>query len=66
MREPNFGWAYPPGAENDPRAPYNQTEEDGDACEICGLEPSGLDGLCLDCARDEADIRRWEERRDRD
>jgi len=23
-----FGWSYPPGAENDPYAPYNQTDED--------------------------------------
>lgn len=25
---PDFGWNYPPGAANDPRAPYNQIEED--------------------------------------
>jgi len=26
MRHP-FGWDYPPGAEHDPNAPYNQKEE---------------------------------------
>lgn len=26
-----FGWAYPAGAEHDPRAPWNQP----DACEAC-------------------------------
>lgn len=31
---------YPPGAENDPRAPWNQVEEDaepieGEECEVC-------------------------------
>lgn len=24
MSRSPFGWDYPPGAENDPRAPYNQ------------------------------------------
>ena len=23
----NFGWDYPPGAEHDPRAPWNEREE---------------------------------------
>lgn len=32
-----FGWDYPPGAENDPNAPYNQVDEDDiETCEICG------------------------------
>ena len=26
----NFGWSYPPGAENDPYAPYNQDCDDYD------------------------------------
>lgn len=26
MRRNKFGWNYPPGAANDPNAPYNQTE----------------------------------------
>lgn len=26
MRHGVFGWSYPPGAENDPNAPYNQRE----------------------------------------
>ena len=25
-----FGWSYPPGAANDPYAPYNQTDDDDD------------------------------------
>lgn len=25
-----FGWDYPPGAANDPEAPYNQTDEEDD------------------------------------
>jgi hypothetical protein len=29
-----FGWNYPAGAENDPRAPWNQVDE---KCEECGL-----------------------------
>ena len=23
-----FGWSYPPGAENDPHAPWNEREEE--------------------------------------
>lgn len=26
-RTPDFGWSYPPGAANDPSAPYNQTDD---------------------------------------
>ena len=29
-----FGWSYPPGAENDPFAPWNQ-EDPPDACPVC-------------------------------
>jgi hypothetical protein len=28
-----FGWSYPPGAENDPNAPWNQVEG---PCAVCG------------------------------
>ena len=28
-----FGWSYPPGAEDAPSAPYNQTDE---PCSDCG------------------------------
>ena len=45
-----FGWDYPAGAENDPRAPWNQDDDDG--CEDCGLLPD-------DCDCDE-DIDRYE------
>lgn len=31
-----FGWHYPPGAANDPNAPYNQSDI-GD-CPICGSD----------------------------
>lgn len=40
----NFGWSYPPGAANDPNAPYNQ--EDG-ACDICGNPVDSC--LCPEC-----------------
>ena len=39
-----FGWSYPPGAENDPNAPYNQTDA---PCEVCGLFPD--DCICPEC-----------------
>ena len=32
-----FGWSYPPGAANDPSAPYNQDADD-DSCVACGNE----------------------------
>ena len=28
-----FGYSYPPGAENDPLAPYNEVDE---MCVVCG------------------------------
>ena len=31
-----FGWSYPAGAENDPNAPYNQS--DHDPCPHCGAD----------------------------
>ena len=37
MRDP-FGWAYPPGAERDPLAPWNERDEDDDTS---GDEPDG-------------------------
>lgn len=40
-----FGWSYPPGAANDPMAPYNQS---GPPCEVCGKDPAGGPGGC-DC-----------------
>ena len=30
-----FGWDYPPGAEHDPNAPYNQVDA---VCEVCGAD----------------------------
>lgn len=32
-----FGWSYPPGAANDPMAPYNQVEDD-EHCVFCGAD----------------------------
>lgn len=32
-----FGWSYPPGAANDPMAPYNQQEDDVH-CVYCGVD----------------------------
>jgi len=70
MTDP-FGWDYPAGAENDPRAPYN---DPGDPpCEACGMAgcccprcrvcdwpfPAEqiVDGVCLECQED-GDARR--------
>lgn len=41
-----FGWSYPPGAANDPNAPYNQQEG---PCEVCGKG-------CDDCICPECDL----------
>lgn len=46
MREGIFGWSYPPGAANDPNAPYNQTDEG--PCDVCGQNIYG-DCICQDC-----------------
>lgn len=44
MRNPDFGWWYPPGAANDPNAPYNQEDP---PCEVCGQWPD--DCVCPEC-----------------
>ena len=44
MRGGIFGWSYPPGAENDPMAPWNQVEH---PCEIC--EKDIDDCECPEC-----------------
>jgi hypothetical protein len=36
-----FGWSYPPGAANDPNAPWNQTDEG--PCAVCG---NGVEDCC--------------------
>ena len=43
-----FGWSYPPGADHDANAPYNQ---DDPPCEVCGKFLDGDDGSgeCCDC-----------------
>ena len=40
-----FGWSYPPGAANDPFAPYNQTDP---PCEVCGALDVD-DCVCPEC-----------------
>jgi hypothetical protein len=40
-----FGWSYPPGAANDPNAPWNQQ---AGPCEVCGLEVED-DCICQEC-----------------
>ena len=45
MAHSKFGWSYPPGAANDPLAPYNQ---EGGPCEVCGQNPDG-DCQCSEC-----------------
>ena len=37
-----FGWSYPPGAANDPNAPWNQEEG---PCEVCSKPVD-----CCECA----------------
>ena len=44
-----FGWSYPPGAENDPYAPYNEAEP---PCAICLKDCQYCD--CPTCPRCEA------------
>ena len=39
-----FGWSYPPGAANDPNAPYNQEDL---PCDICGQDVD--DCICPEC-----------------
>jgi hypothetical protein len=39
-----FGWSYPPGAANDPNAPYNQQDP---PCAVCGQMEDGC--ICPEC-----------------
>jgi hypothetical protein len=47
MRRRLFGWDYPPGAENDPNAPWNERYDD-EWCEDCGVDP-------CECEEEKAD-----------
>jgi len=38
-----FGWDYPPGAANDPNAPWNQ-EDPPEECPMCGQPNSDEEG----------------------
>jgi hypothetical protein len=40
-----FGWSYPPGAANDPYAPYNEVEG---PCQCCGKAVN--DCICPECS----------------
>ena len=40
-----FGWSYPPGAANDPNAPYNQ---DDPPCAVCGNFEAEC--ICPECS----------------
>lgn len=39
-----FGWSYPPGAANDPNAPYNQTDVPLDLCDHNTIKGHGRRG----------------------
>jgi len=44
MNRSIFGWSYPPGAANDPNAPYNQVDP---PCAVCGNFEEGC--ICPEC-----------------
>ena len=46
MSRSMFGWSYPPGAANDPSAPYNQVDP---PCDVCGSPID--DCVCPECPR---------------
>lgn len=50
-----FGWDYPPGAENDPRAPWNQVGDE-DHCDRCGeeLDEDWDEVTCKECQEKQA------------
>lgn len=45
-RKNPFGWSYPPGAEHDPRAPWNQKPL---YCKQCGEEADVCECVCPRC-----------------
>lgn len=45
-----FGWSYPPGAENDPNAPYNQPDYDDYTIIKTNRSKSVIiEALCVEC-----------------
>jgi hypothetical protein len=53
-----FGWSYPPGAADDPNAPYNQADEQ---CDVCGKYVDAVNNeecceceFCPDCDEEES------------
>ena len=59
-----FGWNYPAGAENDPRAPWNQ-DESGE-CESEGCREDAVEGEthCRVCIDDAIGEEKYQSRRD--
>ena len=64
-----MSWAYPPGAEHDPKAPWDQEDLEQDQCEHCDYAgkqtktyTAGLAGqiqLCPPCAVEMELIDEW-------
>lgn len=45
-----FGWDYPPGAEHDPNAPWNQSDPETIECDVCEGTGENEDGFeCENC-----------------
>lgn len=45
-----FGWSYPPGAENDPNAPYNQPDyDDYNIVKLDHGKQAIIESLCAEC-----------------
>ena len=46
-----FGWDYPAGAENDPNAPWNQTDNEDCSCDSAVKEwnPKVKEWFCASC-----------------
>jgi hypothetical protein len=49
MKNFNFGWGYPPGAENDPNAPWNQEDPLCEKCDEIAVEECCGKQYCEEC-----------------
>lgn len=47
----SLGWAYPAGAEHDPRAPYNQPDAHHEDCNANEDSPLWDDPQCTECGQ---------------
>ncbi len=54
---------YPAGALNAKDAPWNRDDDEYE-CPGCGEPVPGEGDLCRACAREEAELERWERRHD--